>query len=41
MAGLLGGCRRAIAMDDGHVETSALVQPHNHDGKDDLKTTAC
>jgi hypothetical protein len=40
VAALLGDRHRAITMDDGHAKTSALVQTHDHDGKEDIKTTA-
>jgi hypothetical protein len=40
VAALFCSRRRAIAMDDGHVEKAALVEPQHDDREDDIETAA-
>ena len=40
VAGLFRSRRRAIAVDDGHVEKAALVEPQHHNCKNDVETAA-
>ena len=34
------GRRRAIAVDDGHVEPVGLMEPHYHGGENNIETAA-
>jgi hypothetical protein len=40
VAALFCSRRRAIAVDDGHVEKAALVEPQYHDRENDIETAA-
>jgi len=40
VATLFRGRRRAIAVDDGHVEKAALVEPQHHHCENDIETAA-